>query len=201
MMINRLCIYEWRNSLFYKFRTNKSALLYIVWYSVLRAKLGSPFGRAVGAADWEGKIWPYQRTTANWKTPGGCAERWRPTNESSGIFSSANIRWRFINSESSGDLSQTFIVLLPSWLLNWMVLNTMSLRGWPMILSVPHFWQRLDWRFCDFPTETSTGIFAACVHKLILPFKSACKALSVTFGDSSPRGRAKRNACNCAIRS
>ena len=23
--------------------------------------------------------------------------------------------------------------------LNWMVLNTMSLRGWPMILSVPHF--------------------------------------------------------------
>ena len=25
------------------------------------------------------------------------------------------------------------------WLLNWMVLNTMSPRGWPMILSVPHF--------------------------------------------------------------
>ena len=26
---------------------------------------------------------------------------------------------------------------------------------------------------------------------LLLPFKSACKALSVTFGDSSPSGRAK----------
>ena len=23
--------------------------------------------------------------------------------------------------------------------IEWMVLNTMSLRGWPMILSVPHF--------------------------------------------------------------
>ena len=23
--------------------------------------------------------------------------------------------------------------------IDWMVLNTMSLRGWPMILSVPHF--------------------------------------------------------------
>ena len=38
-----------------------------------------------------------------------------------------------------------------------------------------------------------------CAHKLILPFKSACKALSVTFGDSSPRGRAKEAACNCAV--
>ena len=50
-----------------------------------------------------------------------------------------------------------------------------------------------------FPTEMSIGIFVACAHKLILPFKSACKALSVTFGDSSPRGRAKEAACNCAI--
>ena len=41
--------------------------------------------------------------------------------------------------------------------------------------------------------------YVACAHKLILPFKSACKALSVTFGDSSPRGRAKASACNCAI--
>ena len=33
----------------------------------------------------------------------------------------------------------------------------------------------------------------------MLPFKSVRKALSVTFGDSSPRGRAKGNARNCAI--
>ena len=31
-----------------------------------------------------------------------------------------------------------------------------------------------------------------CVHKLILPFEKECKALSVTFGDSSPKGRAKK---------
>ena len=42
-------------------------------------------------------------------------------------------------------------------------------------------------------------IFAACAHKLISPFKNACKTLSVTFGDSSPRGRAKGAAGNCAI--
>ena len=29
--------------------------------------------------------------------------------------------------------------------------------------------------------------------------ENACKALSVTFGDSSPKGRAKGAACNCAI--
>ena len=34
---------------------------------------------------------------------------------------------------------------------------------------------------------------------LIFPFKSACKALSVTFGDSSPKGRAKEDACACLI--
>ena len=38
-----------------------------------------------------------------------------------------------------------------------------------------------------------------CANKLILPFKTGRKALSVTFGDSSPRGRAKASACNCAI--
>ena len=42
-----------------------------------------------------------------------------------------------------------------------------------------------------FPTEMLIWIFAACAHKLISPFKNACKPLSVTFGDSSPRGRAK----------
>ena len=36
-----------------------------------------------------------------------------------------------------------------------------------------------------------------CVNKLTLPFKTGRKALSVTFGDSSPRGRAKASVCNC----
>ena len=54
------------------------ALLSTVRCSAFRAALGSPFGRAVGAADWEGKTWPYQRTTVNWKTPGGYAVRWPP---------------------------------------------------------------------------------------------------------------------------
>ena len=53
--------------------------------------------------------------------------------------------------------------------------------------------------FCDFPTGILTEIFVVCANKLILPFKSACKALSVTFGDSSPRGRAKVADCNGAI--
>ncbi len=30
-----------------------------------------------------------------------------------------------------------------------------------------------------------------CVHKLILSFEKGCKTLSVTYGDSSPKGRAK----------
>ena len=30
-----------------------------------------------------------------------------------------------------------------------------------------------------------------CANKLTLPFKVDCKALSVTCGDSSPKGRAK----------
>ena len=50
-----------------------------------------------------------------------------------------------------------------------------------------------------FSTEMLMWIFAACAHKLISPFKNACKALSVTFGDSSPRGRAKGGRCNCAV--
>ena len=50
-----------------------------------------------------------------------------------------------------------------------------------------------------FPTVILTEIFVVCANKLILPFKSACKALSVTFGDSSPRGRAKVADCNGAI--
>ena len=33
-----------------------------------------------------------------------------------------------------------------------------------------------------------------CANKLILPFKSGGKALSVTCGDSSPKGRAKQGA-------
>ena len=31
----------------------------------------------------------------------------------------------------------------------------------------------------------------ACAHKLILSFVKGCRTLSVTYGDSSPRGRAK----------
>ena len=50
-----------------------------------------------------------------------------------------------------------------------------------------------------FPTVILTEIFVVCANKLILPFKTGRKALSVTFGDSSPRGRAKASACNCAI--
>ena len=50
-----------------------------------------------------------------------------------------------------------------------------------------------------FPTVILTEIFVVCANKLILPFETGRKALSVTFGDSSPRGRAKKAACNCAI--
>ena len=45
-----------------------------------------------------------------------------------------------------------------------------------------------------FPTVILTEIFVVCANKLILPFKTGGKALSVTFGDSSPRGRAKKTA-------
>lgn len=33
--------------------------------------------------------------------------------------------------------------------------------------------------------------FVVCAHKLILSFEKGCKTLSVTCGDSSPKGRAK----------
>ena len=45
--------------------------------------------------------------------------------------------------------------------------------------------------YCDSPTGISTGISVMCVHKLILSFEKGCKTLSVTCGDSSPKGRAK----------
>ena len=35
------------------------------------------------------------------------------------------------------------------------------------------------------------GFSCVCAHKLILSFEKGCKALSVTCGDSSPKGRAK----------
>ena len=41
-------------------------------------------------------------------------------------------------------------------------------------------------------TGISTEIFVVCAHKSILSFEKGCKALSVTCGDSSPKGRAKR---------
>ena len=46
-----------------------------------------------------------------------------------------------------------------------------------------------------FPTGLLTGIFVVCAKKLTLPFKIGCKTLSVTCGDSSPKGRAKAS-CN-----
>ena len=64
-----------------------------------------------------------------------------------------------------------------------------------MTQNVPHFCRLWVWRFYDFPTGILTGIFVVCANKLILPFKTDCKTLSVTCGDSSPRGRAKA-ACN-----
>ena len=53
------------------------------------------------------------------------------------------------------------------------------------------FFQLWAWRFYDFPTEILTGIFVVCANKFTFPFKTGCKALSVTCGDSSPKGRAK----------
>ena len=40
-------------------------------------------------------------------------------------------------------------------------------------------------------TGISTEIFVVCAHKSILSFEKGCKTLSVTCGDSSPKGRAK----------
>ena len=63
---------------------------------------------------------------------------------------------------------------------------------WHMTLNAPLFYPLWAWMFCDFPTGILTGIFVVCANKLILPFKSGGKALSVTCGDSSPKGRAKQ---------
>ena len=41
------------------------------------------------------------------------------------------------------------------------------------------------------------GFLWLCANKLTLPFKTGCKALSVTCGDSSPKGRAKLPASKC----
>ena len=60
-----------------------------------------------------------------------------------------------------------------------------------MMPNAPYFCHLWAWRFYAFPTEISTEILKACANKLTLPFKIGCKALSVTYGDSSPRGRAK----------
>ncbi len=53
------------------------------------------------------------------------------------------------------------------------------------------FLSALGLKFYDFPTGILTGIFVGCANKLTLPFKTGCKTLSVTCGDSSPKGRAK----------
>mgnify|MGYP006355191115 CR=1 FL=1 len=51
--------------------------------------------------------------------------------------------------------------------------------------------------YCASPTGKLTGIFVVCANKLKLPFKTGCKALSVTCGDSSPKGRAKALSVTC----
>ena len=76
-----------------------------------------------------------------------------------------------------------------------MDLNIMNPGVWLMTLNGRNFWLISAWRFCDFPTVTLTGIFVECANKLKLPFNTGYKALSVTCGDSSPKGRAKA-ACN-----
>ena len=116
-------------------------------------------------------------------------------NASSSIFFSANTRQRFTNSGLLADLSWIFTALLQSWLSKWTVLNIMSLKAWHMTQNVPHFCRLWVWRFYDFPTGILTGIFVVCAKKLTLPFKIGCKTLSVTCGDSSPKGRAKAS-CN-----
>ena len=71
----------------------------------------------------------------------------------------------------------------------------MRLKVWHMTQNVPHFCRLWVWGFYDFPTGILTGIFVVCANKLTLPFKTGCKTLSVTCGDSSPKGRAKAS-CN-----
>ena len=178
---------------YYQFQlaNSKGVLLYTVWCSALSAALGSPFGRAGGEADWEGKLWPYQKITANWKTPGGFAGKWLPMNASPGICFSANTRWRFTYSGLLADLSWISTALLQRWLSKWTVFSIMSLKVWHMTQNVPHFCRLWIWRFYDFPTGILTVIFVVCANKLTLPFKTGCKTLSVTCGDSSPKGRAK----------
>ena len=61
-----------------------------------------------------------------------------------------------------------------------------------MTQSAPHIYRLWAWMFYDFPTGILTGIFVVCANKLILPFKNGGKTLSVTCGDSSPKGRAKQ---------
>ena len=53
------------------------------------------------------------------------------------------------------------------------------------------FLMSLGLEILRFSTGISTGIFVVCAHKLILSFEKGCKTLSVTCGDSSPKGRAK----------
>ena len=55
----------------------------------------------------------------------------------------------------------------------------------------------MGWRFCDSPTGISTGTSVMCVNKLILSFEKGYKTLSVTCGDSSPKGRAKTLSVTC----
>ena len=107
----------------------------------------------------------------------------------------ASIQAHATNSGLSVDLSWIFTALPLSWLSKWTVLGIMSLKEWHMTQNVPHFCRVWVWRFCDFPTGILTGIFVVCANKLTLPFKTDCKILSVTSGDSSPKGRAKAS-CN-----
>ena len=69
------------------------------------------------------------------------------------------------------------------------------LRKYPVKIYKQRIIGRFIVDFYCFPTEILTRIFVMCANKLTLPFKTGCKTLSVTCGDSSPKGRAKAS-CN-----
>ena len=65
-----------------------------------------------------------------------------------------------------------------------------------MILRVLNFCVYMVWMFCDSQIVTLTEIFKVYVNRLTSLFKDGL-TLSVTFGDSSPKGRAKGGEGTC----
>ena len=61
-----------------------------------------------------------------------------------------------------------------------------------MTQNAPHFYPLWVWMLCGFPTGILTEIFVVYVNKFILPFKTGGEGLPVSFGDSSPGGRARK---------